>query len=101
MIRLYDESPLFHAVLLGSVSMLRLITLAGSIFAFGTAGYSYWMAVRLTQDPKAAERIVTGGALAPRSMFTAETLRCRTRMRWASPIGVALFMLWEYFTVSG
>jgi hypothetical protein len=81
--------------------MLRLIILAASISAFGTAGYSYWMAVRLTRDPDAAERIVTWGGSAPRSAYTSETTHYRARMRWGSRIGIVLFGLWAYLTAAG
>ncbi len=73
---------------------MKYIILAVSIASFVVAGYSYVMAIRLTQDPEGAERIVTWGADAPVQSFSAAARPYRTIMKWGSRIGVAAFLTW-------
>lgn len=73
---------------------MRYLILAVSIASFLLAGYGYVMAIRLTPDPKAAERIVTWGSDAPASSFNAATRRYRTLMKWGSRVGFVAFLVW-------
>jgi hypothetical protein len=74
--------------------VMRYVILAVSIGAFVVAGYGYVMAVRLTPDPKAVERIVTWGPDAPASSFSAAARPYRTIMKWGSRVGFVAFLIW-------
>ena len=78
--------------------MFRALTLVASILAFVVAGYGYFMALRRAPDAERAERIVTWGAHANTDAWTPESERYRTMMRWGSPLGLVLFIIWAWLS---
>ena len=76
--------------------MFRVAVLVAALIAFGVAGYGYAMAVRRTSDPNRAGHIAFWGGWARAHAWTPETSSYRTMMRLGSPIGLLLFLIWEY-----
>jgi hypothetical protein len=73
---------------------MRFLFLAFSIAAFAISGYSYVMAIRLSDSPETTKRIVTWGPAAPQESFNTVNRRYRTLMRWGSGLGLACYLVW-------